>query len=216
MRQLRHWTLRYIANRIAWYFYERRNMDKPWLTPRSTEILSTLLLPTDLGVEWGSGRSTLWLAGRLNHLTSIEDSKDWYSRIKQRLSNEDITNVTYHYAPPPPENREALASEYIALGCAFPDDSLGLALVDGSAREYCAEAIIPKIAPAGVLVVDNANWYLDHPTHSPYSRVGRGPANEAWSQLDETLSQWRLIWTSNGVWDTAIYIKPAVPGRARF
>ena len=65
MRKIGHWTPRYVVNRVAWFVYERRNMDKPWLTPRAVELLSELILPTDTGIEWGSGRSTAWFAKRL-------------------------------------------------------------------------------------------------------------------------------------------------------
>src|SRR5687768_18165460 len=46
----------------------------------------------------------------------------------------------------------------------FADGSLGFALVDGAssdARGHCANAVIPKLAPCGLLVVDNVNWFID-------------------------------------------------------
>jgi hypothetical protein len=45
-----HWTPRYAVRRVAWGWYEWRNPETPWLTPRSIEILS-VALPTDVGVE---------------------------------------------------------------------------------------------------------------------------------------------------------------------
>jgi len=209
MRDIGHWTPRYVVNRVAWYFYERRNMDKPWLTPRATELLTELLLPTDTGIEWGSGRSTAWFAKRLKHLTSIENNRQWYDMVTKRLAEQNLKNVTYHFAPSPPEDHGARNSQYVTLSSSIPDRSLGLALVDGVAREHCTEAIIPKIAPGGLLVIDNANWFFDHPTHSPTSRVGKGPSNEVWARTAETLSSWRLIWTTQGISDTGIWIRPA-------
>src|SRR5207237_10388742 len=116
------------------------NMDKPWLKPRAIELLSELLLPSDIGIEWGSGRSTAWFARRLKHLVSIEDNKEWYDIVNQRLAEQKLSNVTYHHAAPPPEDDSASGSEYVMLCSSIPDRSLGFALVDGSAREYCAEA----------------------------------------------------------------------------
>jgi predicted O-methyltransferase YrrM len=204
-----HWTPRYVVNRVAWFFYERRNMDKPWLAPRAIELLAELLLPSDTGIEWGSGRSTAWFARRVKHLTSIEDNREWYDTVRKQLAEQQLTNVTYHFASRPPEADSARDSDYVKLSSSIPDSSLGFALVDGYAREYCAEAVIPKIAPGGLLVIDNANWYFDHPTHSPASRVGKGPKNERWAAVAQTLSQWRVIWTTQGVTDTAIWIRPA-------
>jgi len=208
MRKIGHWTPRYVVNRVAWFFYERRNMDKPWLTPRATELLSELLLPSDVGIEWGSGRSTAWFAKRLKHLTSIEDNREWYDIVTKQLAQQGVNNVSYKYASPPKEDESARSSEYVTLCSSMPDRSLGFALVDGSAREYCADAVIPKIAPGGILVIDNANWFFDHPTHSPTSRVGKGAKDEKWAALAQILSKWRLIWTTQGISDTAIWIRP--------
>jgi predicted O-methyltransferase YrrM len=190
--------------------YERQNMDKPWLTPRAIELLSEMLLPNDTGIEWGSGRSTAWFARRLKHLISIEDNREWYDIVSKRLAEQKLTNVTYHLAPSPAEDQSARQSEYVTLCSSIADHSLGFALVDGLAREYCAEAVIPKIAPGGLLVIDNANWFFDHPTHSPGSRVGQGPRDERWAAVARTLSNWRMIWTTQGVSDTSIWIRPAV------
>jgi predicted O-methyltransferase YrrM len=209
MREIGHWTPRYVVNRVAWFMYERRNMDKPWLTPGATELLAELLLPSDTGLEWGSGRSTVWFAKRLKHLTSIEDNREWYKTVTKRLSEQNVTNVSYHHAPAPPEGEGARQSPYVAICSSVPDRSLGFALVDGSAREYCTTAVIPKIAPGGLLVIDNANWFFDHPTHSPGSRMGKGPKNATWAEAAATLSNWRSIWTTQGISDTGIWIRPA-------
>jgi hypothetical protein len=209
MKHIAHWTPRYIVNRIGWFVYEKRNLDKPWLTPRATELLAEMLLPTDTGLEWGSGRSTTWLARRLKHLTSIEDNREWYDRVSKRLEEQKLTNVTYLYAPSPAEDESASTSEYVTLCSRIAEGSLGFALIDGYARGYCAEAVIPKIAVGGLLVIDNANWYFDHPTYSPSSRVGQGPPSERWAAIARSLSSWRLIWTTQGISDTAIWIRPA-------
>ena len=73
MRSTSHWSPRYIVNRLIWAVDEHQNSDKPWFNPMANRLLSTLLRPTDQGLEWGSGRSTLWLAKHLGHLTSVED-----------------------------------------------------------------------------------------------------------------------------------------------
>jgi len=119
-----------------------------------------------------------------------------------------LTNVTYHLTPKPPENNEARSSEYVGIASKCGDASLGFALVDGWAREYCSEAILPKIAVGGVLVLDDAHGYLDHSTKAPASRDGKGPKNDVWTSVAEALVHWRVIWTSSGVKDTAIFIKP--------
>ena len=76
-------------------------------------------------------------------------------------------------------------------------------------RGQCANAVIPKLAPCGLLVVDNINWFLDHETHSPQSRYGLGPANDMWATFEKRVKGWRMMWTTSGVTDAAIWIKPS-------
>jgi hypothetical protein len=207
MRTFRHWRLRYIADRIAWEIYQRRNMDKPWLTPVANEVLDTLILPTDIGLEWGSGRSTCWFAKRLKHLTSVEDNPVWYERVKKQIADLGLANVSYRLLTI--ENEEQVeASAYVSVCDDFEDESLGFVLIDGSARDACACAVIPKIKRGGLLVIDNINWFLDHSTTSPSSRQGLGPVNQQWAQFEERVAEWRMIWSSSGITDTAIWIRP--------
>lgn len=64
------------------------------------------------------------------------------------------------------------------------------------------------MASGGLLIVDDAQPVVDHPTASPHSRAGHGPANPEWASCGGMVCDWRLIWTSDGFSDTAIWIKP--------
>jgi putative heme iron utilization protein len=44
----------------------------PWLTKEAILLLERLLRPDDIGLEFGSGRSTIWFAERVEKLISIE------------------------------------------------------------------------------------------------------------------------------------------------
>src|SRR5688500_11513096 len=205
----RHWTPRYIADRTRWSLYQRRNPDKPWLNPTAISLLDMLLQPFDRGIEWGSGRSTVWFAKHLSHLTSVEDNAEWHAIVKRQLNVANVTNVDYRLTEPSGSSPD---SDYVRIVDEFADGSLGFALVDGAssdARGHCANAVIPKLAPCGLLVVDNVNWFLDHETHSPSSRYGLGPANEIWAALQQRVKGWRMMWTTSGVTDAAIWIKPS-------
>lgn len=207
-RSLSHWTPRYARDRLRWELYQRRHPDEPWLSPDANAVLSRFLLATDIGVEWGSGKSTLWLARRLGHLTSVEDVPRWHRRVAAQLEAAQVDNVTYHLAPPPPRDDTARSSDYVSVANRFEDGSLGFALVDGSAREHCAAAVLPKIAPGGVLVLDDTNGYFDYPSTSPTSRHRRGPKNMVWAQVADALAGWRMVRTTSGLKDTEIYVRP--------
>lgn len=207
MRNFGHWNLNYIVNRISWGIYQHRNMDKPWLTPLANMLLDTLILPTDIGLEWGSGRSTCWFANRLQHLTSVETNLQWYERVNKMIADFGLTNITYKLLPIENEN-PVQTDAYVRVCDYFEDETLGFVLIDGSERGSCANAVVPKIKDGGILVIDNINWFLDYPTRSPNSRYRLGTVNVQWVHFEHLVAGWRMIWTSSGVIDTAIWIKP--------
>jgi predicted O-methyltransferase YrrM len=200
MPKLAHWTPRYLLNRAKWWCYEKKNPDKPWLTPDSISALQTMLRPTDRGIEWGSGRSTAWFAKRMAHLTSVECEPEWYEKVKAELQKTGLSNVDYQFKPRTPPD------DFVGVVDQFRDDSLDFALVDSLERFRCAMAATRKIRIGGILVVDNINWYLDHPTNSPASRYGHGDVSE-WSEFRERTRDWRMIWTTSGVTDTGMWIR---------
>lgn len=95
----RHWTPRYVVNRIALGNYQRTHPEAPWLTPAAIALLERMLLPTDRGLEFGSGRSTLWFARRIGRLISVEDDPAWHDRISRQLKELSLGNVDYLFAP---------------------------------------------------------------------------------------------------------------------
>jgi len=209
MRSVRHWTPRYVWDRTREMRYCRRHPDHPWLTPRANEILATMLRPMDAGIEYGSGRSTRWLATRIAHLTSVEHDEDWHTDVSAALRAGGLLNVDYRLRPRDVPEDRGDESAYVRVSSEFADRSLDFALVDGAYRDFCVRSVLPKLKSGGLLVIDNANWFLPSHSRSPRSRtVAQGPAGPVWSQVQRTLSTWRTIWTCSGVWDTALYVKP--------
>jgi len=209
MRTFRHWTPRYLVDRARERRYCRRHPDAPWLTPQATEILSTMLRPTDHGVEFGSGRSTLWLAGRVRHLTSVEHDEEWYGAVAARLKDRGVHNVDHLFAPPDAPPARSAESEYARTMLRFEDGGLDFVLVDGVYRDACARFSLGKLRSGGLLIIDNVDRFLPSNSRSPKSRTpSQGPAGPVWSEVAHVLADWRHIWTSSGLWDTAIHIKP--------
>lgn len=207
MRSVRHWTPRYVLNRSRQWLFERRNPGAPWLTPCAIQLLSSLLRPNHRGLEWGAGRSTSWLACRLQSLVSVEGDRTWYQRVQASLARAGLTNTTLRLESLEPLDNPR-ESPYVRVVDELVDSGLDLVLVDGNHREWCALAALPKLVPGGLLVLDNANWYVDHPTHSPASRAGLGPLNDRWREFGSRVDGWQLVWTTNGVTDTAIWRHP--------
>jgi predicted O-methyltransferase YrrM len=209
-RPVRHLTPRYLRDRARQALYERAHPDDPWLTPAAIRLLASLLRPTDRGAEFGSGRSTLWFATRVAALTSVEHDPSWHEAISARLLERGLRNVDYILALEDQPMERGGDSAYARVACGLGDDSLDFALIDGHYRDYSAKFTLPKIRPGGMLIIDNVNWYLPSRSKSPNSRTPvRGPKTPVWSEVAAELASWRSIWTSSGVWDTAIFIKPA-------
>jgi predicted O-methyltransferase YrrM len=185
---------------------EHTHPDHPWLTPDAVRLLVSMLRRSDRGAEFGSGRSTIWIAERVGHLTSVEHDKVWYDEVSANLRDRRIANVTYIFAP---QDQSEELGEYARTALAFENATLDFALVDGLYREHVSKLIIPKIRPGGLLIIDNVNWYLPPPkTRAPASRTSAlGPDGAVWSEVSQTLAHWRAIWTTSGVTDTAIFVK---------
>lgn len=186
----------------SWYFY-RTHPDLPWFNRHVIPYLSTLLKPEDRGIEWGSGGSTLWFAKRVKHLTSVENDPDWFKTVREKLAG--TANVDLRLCETP--------ETYASVVDEFPVESLDFAIVDGGlARDKCAHLAIPRLKRGGVLILDNANWYLQSDAKGPSSR-GFGdyskPDAASWDEFHAKVAPWRHIWTSDGRFSTAIWIKPA-------
>lgn len=202
MRSFSHWTFHYVFSKLNYSLYAWRHPDHPWLTRESIQILSSCLSPEDQGFEWGSGRSTLWLAGRIKHLWSIEHDRAWYERMKSQLHYGKFSNVDLRFLNLLGDGD----SEYVRSISSLENESLDFVLVDGRLRVFCLNAALDKIKPGGLLVLDNAEEYFPSSTKSPGGAKGLYRMNRI--EIDRRLFDWRCIWTSNGIWDTLLWIKP--------
>lgn len=209
MRSFRHLTPRYIWNRILEKAYRRKNPELPWLTPDANLFLSTYLKPSDVGIEFGSGQSTIWFAQRIAKLVSVEHDRDWYERNTRIFEEKGISNVEYHLRERGEETDVGnKLPPYVQVVEEIADESLDFALIDGIYRDLCAVAVEKKVKPGGVIIIDNVNHYLPSGSYSPNSRTqAQGLISELWGEFMSATKDWRCIWTSNGVSDTAFYFK---------
>jgi predicted O-methyltransferase YrrM len=207
-KSFKYWTMHYLINRALEIIYIKTRPNEPWLTKQANSILMFLLKKTDRGLEWGSGRSTIWFAKRVAHLTSIEHNKEWYERIFSKLKNEHIENVTYLFCETEEQKESNSNCEYVRIVDRFPNNSLDFVVVDGIYRDYCAYLVVDKICPGGVLIVDDVHRYLPSNSIAPHAILANGePASLVWKDFKKLVKKRRCIWTSNGVHDTAIFIK---------
>ena len=135
----------------------------PWLTQKANEYLSKYLQKNHTGLEFGSGRSTIWFSKKVKYITSIEHNQEWYSKVKEKLIQKNVHNLNYI------QSDHSLES-YTSIFENIPDNSLDFVLVDGIHRLECAIKSITKIKEKGILIIDNINRYIPIiDTYSPNS-----------------------------------------------
>lgn len=185
-----------IFARVRYWAWERMNPDKPWLCPSSVRFCDRNLTRSMSGLEYGSGRSTAWFAGKLGRLVSVEHHPGWHEQVRTRLASRNV-KVDYRLVPldhaeSEPERAEyAPLPRYVAVADEFPDESLDLVVVDGHYRTNCIRRCLGKLRPGGLLLVDDLNLW---------STREEIPVPADWPMADLG---------SNGLKQTGIWRKPS-------
>ena len=120
---------------------------EPWWTFCVKRRVDAILTADMNLVEFGSGQSTAWLAQRTGSVRSIEDNREWHSRVRQNSDQAGLTNVSLDLRP---------LEDYANVDD-IPDESVDFCVVDGAVRGRCVTAIIPKIKPGGWVYLDNSD-----------------------------------------------------------
>ena len=153
-----------LVRRIAGKVYRRFNHNEPWISLGAVKFCDVHLNKEMSGLEWGSGRSTIWFAKRLKKITSVEDNQSWHGYVKKKLQEDGHTNVDYrfvaldHAFDQPVQAHYDVLPKYVAIANEFPDTSLDFVVVDGHYRQACVTAALPKLKKGGYLLIDNSNW----------------------------------------------------------
>jgi len=145
---------------------------EPWYAPGAKEWLEERIEPGWEAFEWGSGGSTLWLAGLCDYVVSIEHDEGWLRKTQDALPS--MKNVVIMLVPPeisemgddpsdPAHYKSSCVDGVNFLDYARTVDGFepDVVLVDGRVRASCiAHAVARK---PKILVLDNADrsWYLE-------------------------------------------------------
>lgn len=178
--------------------------NSPWLAPPSIKFLQKTLNNNLTFLEFGSGKSTLFFAGKVKHLVSVEHHEGWYNKVKDALNTHGFNNVSYKLIRPEKDelkieidkrHREEFDVElinykdYYGHLDNYPEAHFDFILIDGRARVECVQHSIPKLKPGGVLMVDNSE-------------------RKRYKPIFNILSEWKMINTTNGLTDTTLWFKP--------
>ena len=207
LRPKSFWTPRYIRDRLILDHDQKRHPDDPWWPREAIRRLDELLRPSDTCLEWGSGRSTVWLSARTRSVHSIEHDPEWFGHVRRQLAGQGLDGGAVRLLSSASAT-DGEESEYVRVVDEFADGELDVFIVDGEHRGKCALAAVAKLAPGGLLLLDDAHCFLDHPTRAPHARAGQGHADRDWYDFSALVADWRCVWSTDGVTDTAIWVKP--------
>ena len=167
------------------------NPTAPWFEPKAVEFLDKTLNKDMTVFEWGSGRSTAWLAQRVKKVVSIEYNKDWFEQVEKDLKENHLENTELKYIPVQQEPSNYTKRPFPAYVEAIDElDQVDLAIVDGHYRRTCVLAAVDKIVPGGYLLIDDSH---------------REPSYKIWGVPEN----WMVAHQStNGFMQTSIFQKP--------
>ncbi|HBG27238.1 MAG: hypothetical protein A2Y10_12480 [Planctomycetes bacterium GWF2_41_51] len=194
---------RYMWRRLKQLYFQKSNPELPWLAENTIMILSEWLKAGDSGFEYGSGRSTLWLANRIEHLVSVEHDEQWFEKVGKNISRSQLAEKV--------DYRHCTIDKYPDVIKDFPNESFDFILVDGKKRLECMANSVAKLKPGGLLILDNANRFLPNKSLNNFSAFydyTEKPRPE-WAAFTDSISNWRTFFASDGILDTRFWIKPS-------
>jgi len=167
--------------------FEQENPNAPWFVPAAIRYIERELRPDFKGFEWGSGRSTIWFAHRVSHITSVEGRRAWFEDVSRWLVMDKLEDrITLLLAEVTTEHDFLLEEieRYARAIDEIADGSLDFIVVDGHFREACLRRIGSKLRPGGLLIIDNTEVLPK-------------------SLLDTLINGKTHAW-NNGIWETTV------------
>ena len=123
---------------------DRNGLPVPWITYPAQHFLEQRLRHNLRVFEYGAGNSTLWWAGKVNEVVSVEHDASWYAALASKIP----ANVTLQLEPAGNPRYAA------AIQGAGPFD---IVVVDGCDRVECARRALEELSEHGVIVFDNSD-----------------------------------------------------------
>jgi hypothetical protein len=119
----------------------------PWYTYPAIEFLRQLDFSGQSVFEYGCGNSTLFWGQRARRVVSVENDPDWHVRVKAQIG---VLPIDLRLVI----EREAYIRCVHDAGGPFD-----VIVVDGRHRFACAREAVAALAPGGMILLDNSDWY---------------------------------------------------------
>ncbi len=131
---------------------------EPWLVPGAVRFCEEHLTREMRGLEWGSGRSTVWFGSRIGSLVSVEHDEGWAAKTRAAVEAAGLRGVEVRLLN---ATKQWENSPYVSVVEDFADESLDFVVVDGLFRQECVARVLPKVAPGGYVLVDDTAHLAD-------------------------------------------------------
>ena len=118
----------------------------PWYTYPAFEYLNQLDFQDKDIFEYGAGNSSLFWANKARSVISIESDKEWYVSLKSEMdSNQKLILIE--------EENDYVNSIF------KEHKKYDVIVIDGVYRLACAHAAVQCLAPGGLIILDNSDWF---------------------------------------------------------
>lgn len=150
------------------------DLELPWISYAAIDFLEDWLAPEMTVCEFGSGGSTCFFARRVSWVYSIEDNAEWYVRVKDKLEEKGLNNVTLMHCPFDFKNPRGFEnSDYLN---SMPDGDLDVIVIDSSEEWTPVRPMIfahaeIRIKPGGIIVMDDSWRYQSLRAHNSAKAV---------------------------------------------
>lgn len=115
----------------------------PWLSYSFLDFMNGRLKPDFSVFEYGSGNSTLFFAGKLKHVVSVEYDKFWLEKIKNKMPE----NVDLKFIDLEGDKYEKAILE--------ETKKFEIILIDGRKRIKCLKIVLNHLSDDGVVIFDD-------------------------------------------------------------
>ncbi len=117
----------------------------PWYTYPAIEYLNQFDYSAKRIFEFGCGNSSKFWAARAMQVVSVEDNSEWFAKWQQELT---AANQQVLLRPESKEYENAILEQL---------QNFDVIIVDGKRRAECCAAALKKLAPHGLIILDDSD-----------------------------------------------------------
>jgi len=132
----------------------------PLMNEWEYKFIEKYLNKDDIFFEWGAGNSTIYYAGIVKKVISLEHDVYWYDKIKKIIDVLEVPNIDFHLVEPTVRDQSIDRYEQLKDYVDFPmvnKIKFDKILIDGRARKHCAIKVWDYIDENVIIFIHDFN-----------------------------------------------------------